>query len=108
MNINYQLPLINLNYKQRQTLAELQKATNIIIKPANKGSAVVIQNLEDYINEGLRQLSNHDFYVETKYDLTPLHNELITNLIDYLENTNQISKKCGAYLRNDSPRTSEL
>ena len=93
----------NLNYKERQALAELQKASNIIIKPADKGSAVVIQNLEDYINEGVRQLSNHNFYVETKDDLTPLHNELITNLINYLENTDQISKKCGTYLRNDNP-----
>ena len=98
----------NLCYKEKQALADLQKAKDIIIKPADKGSAVVIQNVDDYINEGLRQLSNHDFYVETKDDLTQLHNELITNLIDYLENTDQISKKCSAYLRNESPRTSQL
>ena len=72
----------NISYKERQALAELSKTQNIIIKPADKGSAVVIQNLDDYINEGLRQLSDPNFYVETKDDLTNLHNELITNLID--------------------------
>jgi peptide-methionine (R)-S-oxide reductase len=98
----------NLSYKERAALAELKKANNIIIKPADKESAVVIQDLVDYIDEGLRQLSDTNFYVETSDDLTHLHNELINNLINYLEENQEISKKCGAYLRNTNPRTSQL
>jgi hypothetical protein len=98
----------NLRFKEKIALAELKQAKNIIIKPADKGSAVVIQNLDDYINEGIRQLSDAKFYVETPYDLTALHNEIINNLIDYLEEKQEISKKCSAYLRNNNPRTSQL
>ena len=98
----------NLNYKERQALAELKRAKNIVIKPADKGSAVVIQNTDDYINEGLRQLSDPKFYVETKDDLTHLHNELISNLITYLLDSGEISPKCGTYLTNTSPRTPQL
>ena len=71
----------NLSREEQRALADLTKAQNIIIKPADKGSAVVIQNLDDYISEGLRQLSDTKFYVQTKNDLTHLHNDLISDLI---------------------------
>jgi hypothetical protein len=58
-------------------LAEIKQASNIVIKPADKGSAVVIQNREDYIAEGLRQLSDRDFYRETRDDLTSV--KFLTN-----------------------------
>jgi hypothetical protein len=98
----------NLLDRETKALAELKRAPNIIVKPADKGSAVVIQDLDDYINEGYRQLSDSNFYRETKDDLTHFHNELINNLIDHLEDNKEISKKCGAYLRNEKPRTSQL
>ena len=98
----------NLIHAERQALAELKMAHNIIIKPADKGSAVVIQNLDDYIQEGIRQLSDPKFYRETRDDLTSLHNNLITDLIDYLQSTDQISDKCRNYLLNESPRTPQL
>jgi len=98
----------NLTYRERHALAELQKASNIIIKPADKGSAIVIQNIEDYITEGIRQLSDRNFYVETNDDLTFLHNDLITNLIEYLHTEKEISPKCRSYLLNDNPRTPQL
>jgi hypothetical protein len=53
-------------------------------------------------------LSDHNFYIETETDLTAFHNEIVTNLVNYLESKGEISKKCSAYLRNNNPRTSEL
>ena len=38
---------------------------DIIIKPADKGSAVVVLNKKDYIAEGMRQLSDTKFYKKT-------------------------------------------
>ena len=49
---------------------DLANDKSIIIKKADKGSAVVVQNHSDYINEGLHQLSDKNFYLETKTDLT--------------------------------------
>ena len=37
---------------ERKTLRSLKKNTDIIIKPADKGEAIVIMNEEDYIKEG--------------------------------------------------------
>jgi hypothetical protein len=101
-------PRQNLQSDEQKALAELLRATNIIIKPADKGSAVVIQDIQDYIDEGLRQLSDINFYVETPIDLTHKHNELISNLIKYLHQSEQISDKCRDYLINSSPRTPQL
>ena len=41
-----------------------------IIKPADKGSAKVIQDKHNYVKEGERQLHNDYFYDETETDLT--------------------------------------
>ena len=101
-------PPSNLIHRERSALTELTKAKDIIIKAADKGSAVVIQDLDDYIQEGLRQLSDPNFYRETPYDFTELHQGLINNLVDFLESTGEISKKCSAYLRVQNPRTPQL
>ena len=60
----------NLTRLEKQCLAELQSRSDIIIKPADKGSSVVLQNREDYIKEGVRQLNDTKFYRKTDTDLT--------------------------------------
>ena len=42
----------------------------MVIKKADKGSNVVIQNVDDYISEGLRQLGDEKFYTKLDHDLT--------------------------------------
>ena len=86
----------------RHTLVEspifIRKNPDIVIKPADKGSAVVIMDRQTYIQEGLRQLENKDFYVETPKDLTYTHNTLILNEILKLQQSGQISAKTALYL----------
>ena len=48
----------NLSAEELGALKELINNTQIIIKPADKGSAVVIMNRADYLTEGFRQLSD--------------------------------------------------
>jgi hypothetical protein len=43
-------------------LNELTTKPDIIIKKADKGSAVVVMNTTDYLREGLRQLQDRKFY----------------------------------------------
>jgi hypothetical protein len=98
----------NISQDEHQALAELQQATQIVIKPADKGSAVVIQNREDYTSEGLRQLSDTNFYEETETDLTMHHNSMVHELVQTLMDQGEISKKCHRYLCIDRPKTPEL
>ena len=43
----------------------------MVIKPTDKGSAVVILSKEDYISEAERQLNNHAHYTKLDVDPTP-------------------------------------
>ena len=57
-------PRFNTSKKERQAMKSLKNNKNIIIKPADKGGAIVIQNKEDYIKEGERQLANKEHYMD--------------------------------------------
>ena len=48
----------NLPSVERNALRNLQQRTDIVIKPADKGSAVVMLSKEDYIKEADRQLND--------------------------------------------------
>ena len=48
-------------------MRNLQSDRNVIIKPADKGSAVVIWDRSDYLKEAEKQLSDRSTYLETKF-----------------------------------------
>ena len=60
----------NLSKVEYQSIKSLRNHPDIIIKPADKGSAIVILDKHNYIAEGERQLQNEQFYEETNSDLT--------------------------------------
>ena len=47
-------------------MRNLQSDKNVSIKPAGKGSAVVIWDRNDYLKEAEKQLSDRSTYLETK------------------------------------------
>ena len=56
----------NLTKEECKAIKFLKNNENIIIKPADKGSAIVILDKQSYINEGQRQLHNTQFCEETE------------------------------------------
>ena len=61
-NINKKHCHDNLPSHQRKALRELRQRSDIRIKPADKGSAVVVLSKDDYIKEAESQLNNHAHY----------------------------------------------
>ena len=55
-------PRYNISVKERKAIKNLKQNNNIIIKPSDKGGAIVILNKEDYIKEGERQLQQQQHY----------------------------------------------
>ena len=53
---------LNLSVKEQKALQELQSSDDIVITEADKGGAVVILDVEDYIKEAERQLHNTENY----------------------------------------------
>ena len=83
----------NLKKEEWIAINTLRRNENIVIKPADKGGNVVIMNKEDYIQEGLRQLSDHDFYEELEEDPTQNYNNLIYQVLHQAANLNIIDDK---------------
>ena len=54
----------NLINSERKALYDLKNDKSIVIKSADKGSAVVVLDREDYIIEAGKQLGDEEFYEE--------------------------------------------
>ena len=66
----------NLSKHEREALQKLITHTDIVIKPADKGKAVVVLDTEDYKKECYRQLMILSFTKKSKkITLTKLKNE---------------------------------
>ena len=63
-------------------MRSLQGDRNVIIKPADKGSAVVIWHRKDYLKETEKQLSDRSTYLETKV--------IVKDLVDLVEWSNKM------------------
>ena len=86
--------------KRRKSISSLKNNHSIIIKPADKGGAVIVQDLSDYQKEAMRQLTDTDFYQPLHDDPTKEFHELATQCV------NQLSDKC--IQLPEKPRVSEL
>lgn len=76
----------NLSIEELSALKLLQNNKDIVIKPADKGSAVVIMDRSMYINEALRQLNNPDHYKALDAPIYPesypILKDILTSLLD--------------------------
>ena len=98
----------NLNFspKERTAIQELRDNPHIIIKPADKGGAIVIQNRKDYLMEGYKQLSNTDFYQKLDHNPTELYRVEIQNFIEDMYQNGEIDETVKDYLTDHKCRTS--
>ena len=98
----------NITESQKSSISELLSNRNIVIKPADKGGATVIQNRMDYITEGERQLKDDNFYKAVDDDLTEKHNVMISGQLEAMRLRGEITQKVKDFLIIDEPRTPEL
>ena len=60
----------NISKEKRLALKQLQNRTDIVIRPAEKGSAIVVQDNTTYRDKVARQLSDDSFYKKLEPDPT--------------------------------------
>ena len=72
--------LNNLTKEEREALYSLKDDPSIIIKGADKGSAVVVWDREDYLKEAYRQLDDKEVYEQFSDDSSVLANILMKAL----------------------------
>ena len=91
----------NLSQEEQNALKELIKNKHIVIKPADKGSAVVIMGREQYILEATRQLNDNTYYTKLKEPIYPQAVPIVHQIINTLHSKKYINAKQKQYLKGD-------
>ena len=94
----------NLTRDERIALKSLQNRTDIVIKPADKGSAVVVMSREDYVAEANRQLSDDQYYHPLDTDPTETISSEIRSFLTEMAERGTIDSSTKAFLTPLNPR----
>ncbi|CAJ0941960.1 unnamed protein product [Ranitomeya imitator] len=91
-----------------QALQILREDKNIIIKPADKGGAIVVMDRADYIKEAYRQLGDSTVYIKLSRDpINDIRNDISSILRTYLD-LGVIDSKTKDFLIKANPVTPVL
>jgi hypothetical protein len=97
----------NLSRGERTALVNLRKRQDIIIKPADKGSATVVMDKSAYIQEAHRQLNNANYYKKLQSSMIKNNCQFINDILSDMQLKKQISEEQFLYLKaneTDRPR----
>lgn len=101
----------NLSKLEAQTLKKLASDPNLVIKNADKGSGIVIEDTHNYIQDGLDHLSDQTIYREINSDPTEPLAKGINDYVTYMHNKGIIDNVTRDYLifpTERMPRTQQL
>ena len=99
---------INLSKDKKLALKDLSKRDDIIITNADKGGAVVIMDVNDYIRHAKYQLNDSKNYKVLAKDPTSTNNDLVSQIIHRFTKEQLINENIANGLKNPSPRTSQF
>lgn len=85
-------------------MTSLQVRTDIIIKPADKGSATVVMSKEAYMTEAYRQLTNQQYYCKLEEDPSEDHANKIKDLVQEMYQNGHLDKDTFKYLTPKNPK----
>ena len=88
-----------LGIQQMKILRKLYKQPDIIIKPADKGSSIVVMDTQDYILEATNQLSNKKHYKEISEPVFPKIREQLLSILESLQRKKILQSKQVHYLK---------
>ena len=88
----------NISKQEMHAIKSLRNNPNIILKPADKGSSIVVMNKADYLKEGYRQLNNPQHYRKINAPIHPSVKEKINSSLQAIHKKRLIDKKQLEYL----------
>ena len=107
LDLKQRVTKTNLSPQEKEALFSLRQRNDVVVKPADKGGAVVVWTRDLYIQEAERQLSDSAFYQKLDRDLTMDHNNKVAEVVH-----DAISKRelppSATNLIVDHPRTSKF
>ena len=91
----------NLSESEKAAVRNLRNNTDIVIKPADKGGAIVVWKRDLYIAEGLRQMGDATFYEEIDADPTDEHQNTIVNSVNTLIHDGKLPPAAEELIQNN-------
>ncbi len=101
----------NLSQPERQAINELYNNENLIIKSADKGSGIVVEDRSKYIEAGIAHLSDNTIYEKIDSDPTLPLGEAINNFVKNMHKKgiiDNITKEFLLFPPDLPPRTQQL
>ena len=101
----------NLTPTQNKAFKELYSDQTLVIKKADKGSGIVIEDTEQYIKDGLDHLSDEHIYEKIDTDPTESLTEAINFYVETMYQEGAIDPPTKEYLTlktNPPPRTQQM
>ena len=84
LNFNKSLKFSNLSKEEWTAHQNLKTRDDIVIKPADKGGAVVVWRTDLYKQEAFRQLADTKFYAKVNKDLTQANQKIVKDTVNKL------------------------
>jgi hypothetical protein len=94
----------NLTPAEKGAIQELKERDDIVIKPVDKGSAVVVMDKVDYLEEANRQVTDERFYKKMDSNPTKEFSTRITQELKNYEENSHIDKNTFDFLKPDKPK----
>ena len=107
LNFKQRITNMNLSREERASLTSLKQRNDIVIKPADKGGAIVVWERSLYIQEAERQLSDSNFYQRVDHDLTMEHHKQVVSVVQSAITKGELPPTA-TNLIVDHPRTSKF
>ena len=98
----------NLTRLEAKSIKGLRDDKSIVIKPADKGAAIVILNRSDYLKEGYKQLTDPLFYRHVEEDLTKKHMNEIALRVESMYQDGEIDESVKLYLIDKTCKTARF
>jgi len=89
----------NLSKEEKQALNDLKNDKTIVIKSADKGSAVIVWDRDDYCKEADSQLLNKEVYVKIESDPIPQLTKEIEECLEKIEKRGDLDSTTLKFLK---------
>ena len=97
-----------MSRKEEDAWQNLSKRDDIIIATADKGGAVVIVDVGDYVQEANRQLDSKEFYKNLTIDTTELNRIKVNRTINELKSSHLLNEQIANDLLSSEAKTSQF
>jgi hypothetical protein len=101
---NLRRPKQNISKKEREAIQSLKNNREIVIRKSDKSNTTVLLDKEDYIAEGIRQLTSARHYRPLNHDSTHETQTMVNKVLKRMYNAGEINIQTLQYLEANEKR----